>query len=104
MEAQNNCLLVMGSQVNLQLPYCGIISLLISRPSEKPLPQISVYYRNKLSILALTTEMSIWENNVMVTPLERAYTKEDMEPYYGKPIEIEDDEQIEEDKSQEKVG
>jgi hypothetical protein len=27
-----------------------------------------------------------------------------MEPYYGKPIEIEDDEQIEEDKSQEKVG
>jgi len=26
--------------------------------------------------------MSIWEN-VVVTPLEKAYCKEDMEPYYG---------------------
>uniref|UniRef100_A0A914LZF8 DZF domain-containing protein n=1 Tax=Meloidogyne incognita TaxID=6306 RepID=A0A914LZF8_MELIC len=30
----------------------------------------------------VTAEMSIWEN-VVVTPLEKAYCKEDMEPYYG---------------------
>jgi hypothetical protein len=27
--------------------------------------------------------MSIWENSVVVTPLEKAYIKEEMEPYYG---------------------
>jgi len=32
---------------------------------------------------AVATEMSVWEN-VVVTPLEKAYSEEDMKPYYGK--------------------
>jgi hypothetical protein len=37
--------------------------------------------------------MSIWEN-VVVTQLEKAYSKEDMEPYYGKePADTDNDAQ-----------
>lgn len=40
-----------------------------------------------------TTGMSIWEN-VVVTQLEKAYSKEDMEPYYGKePADTDNDAQ-----------
>lgn len=40
----------------------------------------------------VTAEMSIWEN-VVVTPLEKAYCKEDMEPYYGEQTnEVKNDE------------
>uniref|UniRef100_A0A183C4M7 DZF domain-containing protein n=1 Tax=Globodera pallida TaxID=36090 RepID=A0A183C4M7_GLOPA len=31
---------------------------------------------------SVSTEMSIWEN-VMITPLEKAYSEVDMQPYYG---------------------
>lgn len=39
-------------------------------------------FKIKFSILAVSTEMSIWEN-VVITPLEKAYSETDMQPYYG---------------------
>ena len=61
---------------------------LTSYPAKKFAFQHKNITRINSSFPALATKRSIWENNVMVTPLERAYNKEDMEPYYGKPIEI----------------
>lgn len=37
----------------------------------------------------VASELSVW-NNVVVTPLEKAYSAEDMDPYYGDDVKMED--------------
>ncbi|KAI1717051.1 DZF domain-containing protein [Ditylenchus destructor] len=41
------------------------------------------------AVTNVASELTVW-NNVVVTPLEKAYSAEEMEPYYGDDIKMED--------------